>query len=50
MSYAQQVKLWSQAVKKSAQEVLSSKQNTRKFLRKTGIVTKSGNQLAKAYR
>lgn len=50
MSYERRVKLWSEAVKKSARKVLSSKKSTRKFMRKAGIIAKGGNQLAKSYR
>jgi hypothetical protein len=50
MSYEQQVRLWSKAVKKSAKKVLSSKRKTSRFMKSTGIVAKSGNRLAKAYR
>jgi hypothetical protein len=44
------VKQWSRAVERSAKKVLASRKSTRKFMRKTGIVTKTGNKLAKAYR
>ena len=50
MSYEERIKRWSQAVEKSSKKVLASKKSTRKFMRKTGIVAKSGNKLAKAYR
>jgi hypothetical protein len=50
MTYEQQVKNWSRAVKKSVKVVLSSKQRTSQFMKKTGIVAKSGKRLTKAYR
>ncbi len=50
MTYEQQVRIWSQAVKKSAKKVLSSTENTTRFMKRAGIVAKSGKHLAKGYR
>jgi hypothetical protein len=50
MSYEQQVTGWLKAAKKSAKDVLSSRDKTRKFVKKAGIVSKNGKRLAKAYR
>jgi hypothetical protein len=50
MTYEQQVKEWLQAATKASKQVLSSKRRTRQFMKRTGIVAKSGKRLAKAYR
>jgi hypothetical protein len=50
MTYEQQVKKWTRAVKKASKEILSSKKKTLNFMVKAGIVDKSGKRLTKAYR
>lgn len=50
MTYDQQVRRWTAAAERSAKKVLSSKKNTVAFLKRVGIIDKSGKGLAKAYR
>lgn len=50
MSYSKQVREWSKAANAACKRVLASKEQTRKFMQGTKVVSKNGKELAKAYR